>query len=84
MRSNPAQLIYHVAYSYHDGTIRHSLSIYRTHNFEESLDFFRRCEECRVLLKLLGNILYGMYLDYTVFSDKKRDIRKYIHDITDQ
>lgn len=49
-----SNLIKHVVFS-HDGH-RETLSIFRTQDVNEAMDFCRRCEECRVLFKMLGNL----------------------------
>ena len=74
MKGDPSTPLYHVLYIYRDGQLRQSLSIYRSENHIDSFDFYRRCEECRILLRLL-------------MLDKRKDIRlltKRVHDITDQ
>lgn len=45
----------HVVFSYANKT--ETLSIFRTHDGNEAIDFCRRCEECRVLFKMLGRQL---------------------------
>lgn len=49
-----SKVIYHVVFS-HAGH-RETLSIFRTQDVNEAIDFCRRCEECRVLFKMLGKL----------------------------
>lgn len=54
LKSDPSVALNHVVYTCtEDGKNRH-LTIFRSFNAEEALDFCRRCDECRVLFNLLG------------------------------
>uniref|UniRef100_A0A915LLK6 phospholipase A2 n=2 Tax=Meloidogyne incognita group TaxID=654580 RepID=A0A915LLK6_MELJA len=53
LKSDPSVALNHVVYTCtEDGKNRH-LTIFRSFNAEEALDFCRRCDECRVLFNLL-------------------------------
>uniref|UniRef100_A0A0K0FBV7 phospholipase A2 n=1 Tax=Strongyloides venezuelensis TaxID=75913 RepID=A0A0K0FBV7_STRVS len=68
IKNEPSKPLHHVVYSYNvEGKIFKSLSLFRSQDLEESLDFYRRCLECKILLK---------------FIDKSKDCRKKIRDIT--
>lgn len=56
VKNEPSTSIYHVLYSFNvtGESHRETMSIFRSKNLAEAIDFFRRCEECRVLLRLLG------------------------------
>uniref|UniRef100_A0A915DMC7 Uncharacterized protein n=1 Tax=Ditylenchus dipsaci TaxID=166011 RepID=A0A915DMC7_9BILA len=75
IKNEPATTLHHVVYTFVGmlpGETRdhcESLTIYRSTDVGEALDFCRRCEECRALLRWL---------------DKKKDVRKAIRDITNK
>lgn len=55
LKNEPSSALHHVVYTYlGEEASRESLTIFRSKDVNEALDFCRRCEECRVLLKLLG------------------------------
>jgi len=57
LKNEPSSALHHVVYTYlGDEASRESLTIFRSKDISEALDFCRRCEECRVLLKLLGKL----------------------------
>uniref|UniRef100_A0A1I8B5N7 phospholipase A2 n=1 Tax=Meloidogyne hapla TaxID=6305 RepID=A0A1I8B5N7_MELHA len=68
LKSDPSIALNHVVYTCaeENGKNRH-LTIFRSFNAEEALDFCRRCDECRVLFNLL---------------DQKKDIRRPVWDVT--
>lgn len=67
IKNEPSEALYHVVYSYkHHGHLE-SLSIFRSRDVGVAMDFCRRCQECRVLLKLI---------------DKNKDPRRKIRDMT--
>ena len=71
MNRDPSTNLFHVVYIC-DGQL--PLSIYRSENHTDTFNFCRRCEECRILLRML-------------MLNKQMDIRlltKRVHDITDQ
>lgn len=68
IKNEPSKPLHHVVYSYSlDGRVFKSLSLFRSQELEETLDFYRRCLECKILFK---------------FLDKSKDCRKKIRDIT--
>ncbi|KAI1725474.1 ankyrin repeats (3 copies) domain-containing protein [Ditylenchus destructor] len=70
LKNEPTKCLHHVVYAYStDQGNQESLTIYRSYDVEDALDFCRRCEECRALFNLL---------------DKKKDVRKAIRDITNK
>ncbi|TMS36574.1 hypothetical protein L596_003707 [Steinernema carpocapsae] len=70
MKNEPGTQVHHVVYTYVvDNSERRSLSVFRSDDMAQAVDFCRRCVECRVLLKLI---------------DKKKDIRRFIRDMTTQ
>ena len=68
-KNAPGEPLHHVVYTYRHEHRDLSLSIFRSNDFGEAIDFCRRCEDCRILLKM---------------ADKKKDIRKIIRDMTNQ
>ncbi|KAI6235237.1 Phospholipase A(2) [Aphelenchoides besseyi] len=57
----------HVVFSRNIDDVRETLSLFRTQDLSEAMDFCRRCEECRALFKLLINL---------------KDIRRQVRDLT--
>lgn len=55
LKNEPTNALHHVVYTYNNDGNRESLSIFRSIDPADALDFLRRCEECRALLRLLGN-----------------------------
>lgn len=55
-KQSEVNIINHVVFS-HAGH-RETLSIFRTLDVNEAIDFYRRCNECRVLFKMLGKKIY--------------------------
>lgn len=54
IKNEPFTAIYHVIYAFNSESHRETLSIFRSTEMAEAIDFCRRCEESRVLLRLLG------------------------------
>ncbi|CEF60107.1 85/88 kDa calcium-independent phospholipase A2 [Strongyloides ratti] len=68
IKNEPSKPLHHVVYSYSVETkVFKSLSLFRSQEMEDALDFYRRCLECKILFK---------------FLDKSKDCRKKIRDIT--
>lgn len=60
LKSDPSMALNHVVYTCTDETGKNKhLTIFRSFNAEEALDFFRRCDECRVLFNFLGISFLG-------------------------
>lgn len=58
IRNEPAVVLNHVIYNYMlENNQRVTLTIFRSTDASEAIDFWRRCEECKVLLRLLGRII---------------------------
>uniref|UniRef100_A0A7E4VRA1 phospholipase A2 n=1 Tax=Panagrellus redivivus TaxID=6233 RepID=A0A7E4VRA1_PANRE len=67
LKNAPGEPLHHVVYTFRYENSRESLSIFRSTDFGEAVDFCRRCEDCRILLKMI---------------DKRQDLRKAIRDMT--
>ncbi|CAD5215806.1 unnamed protein product [Bursaphelenchus okinawaensis] len=63
------RILNHVVYTHYSSGEKETLSLFRTEDLGEAMDFCRRCEECRALFKMLG------------FS---KDICKQIRDLTNK
>lgn len=84
-KNEPFVALHHVVYAFNGEGHRESLTIYRSTDLAEAIDFCRRCEECRVLLRLLGLYFIKIYVYLIIklfFLDKRKDVRKSIRDIT--
>lgn len=68
-KNAPSEPLHHVVFTFKYEHAKVSLSIFRSTDLGEAVDFCRRCEDCRILLKML---------------DKKKDIRKTIREMTNQ
>lgn len=66
-KNAPTEPLHHVVFTFKYDQSRVALSIFRSTDLGEAVDFCRRCEDCRILLKML---------------DKKNDIRKTIREMT--
>uniref|UniRef100_A0AC35GL51 Phospholipase A2 n=1 Tax=Panagrolaimus sp. PS1159 TaxID=55785 RepID=A0AC35GL51_9BILA len=69
VKNAPGEPLHHVVYTYRHEHRDLNLSIFRSNDFGEAIDFYGRCEDCRILLKM---------------ADKKKDVRKIIRDMTIQ
>ncbi|KAK0396979.1 hypothetical protein QR680_001929 [Steinernema hermaphroditum] len=69
MKNEPGTSVHHVVYTYTVDEETKSLSIFRSEDMAQAIDFCRRCVECRVLLKLI---------------DKRKDVKRQIRDMTTQ
>uniref|UniRef100_A0A0N4ZC78 phospholipase A2 n=1 Tax=Parastrongyloides trichosuri TaxID=131310 RepID=A0A0N4ZC78_PARTI len=68
IKNEPSKPLHHVVYSYQgQDKIFKSMSLFRSQELSEALDFYRRSLECKILFK---------------FIDKSKDCRKKIRDIT--
>ena len=76
----------HVIYVHKNAESTETLSLFRSPDLEEAIDFCRRCEECRGLFHLLG--MYAVFLLTLAFAtailDNQRDIRKQLREMTRQ
>lgn len=54
VKDDPNVPIYHIVYSYKHAGESISLSVFRSRDVGEAMDFCRRCTDCQVMLKLIG------------------------------